>query len=646
MFAQSIKSIIAMDKANRVINQLEADYLIAQEQLEIANATLENQLQYADFAGAFHLLKLGKKGDVSPIRLCNFTAEIDREIIKTDGISTVRHFSITGRLANGEALPTIDVPAVDFDRLEWLSTKWGASTQIVVGSRFRDHVAAAIKERSAPEVVVLTQHTGWTQKDSELIYITASGGVGEHGLNANVASELQGSLADFCLPAPGTVSEFDLLGLLSLFSGLERSGIGLILLGAVMRSTLCHFMPATCSVYLQGTTGTYKSAIAGVLQGFWGEKFDGANLPANWSSTGNALEKIAFLAKDALLVTDDFVARGTRQEVAKMHSNAERLLRAQGNQAGRSRLTSKAELRNAFHPRGIVLATGEDLPNGHSLQARLVYVHIAQGSVDTDVLTKLQSRVRSGNIAQIMSSFIKWLAGEHKSKRLENFLTGFLDTDRHNIGKAGHARTQDNLANLLTGLRVFLDFCEDAAEISSKKLDVFMDAATDTAKVLLEQQAALNHEASDAQRFLELIRAAVSGGKAHLEDSSGGQPYNSFVLGWRTVDTGKYTRIEAMGARIGWVSGDTVYIDPHPCLSIVKTLASALDNHLGSSERAISKSLREAGLLTRCDKGRNTTKVSICGARRNVYAFKMQDIFDLDAQTSVISCLDSDDIPF
>ena len=69
--------------------------------------------------------------------------------------------------------------------------------------------------------------------------------------------------------------------------------------------------------------------------------------------------------------------------MARTYANAERLLRAQGNQAGRGQLTSKVELRNAFHPRGIVLATGEDIPNGLSLQALLVLIKVALGASET-----------------------------------------------------------------------------------------------------------------------------------------------------------------------------------------------------------------------------------------------------------------------
>lgn len=637
-----------MDNGTSIISQLQADSEAAQQAVELAEARLETQRQYADFGGALHLLKFGKNGQVTPMKLCNFTAEIVREVFKADGLTTARHFIVSGRMESGQPLREIQVLASEFDRLDWLPTEWGASPQIAVGSRYRDHVAAAIKERSDPELVQLFQHTGWVEFGDEPLYLTASGGIGAEGLNADAGCELQGPLADFSLPAPVDPRTLDLEGLLGAFRDVQKNGIGLVLLGGVMRATLCHFLPATFSIYMQGTTGTFKSAFSGVLQAFWGTKFDGAHLPANWSSTGNALEKTAYLAKDALLVVDDFVARGTRQEVARTHANAERLLRAQGNQAGRGRMSPSAELRIPYHPRGIVLATGEDVPNGQSLQARLVICNLARGAIDTSVLSGLQKRARDGVLAKVMASFVRWLAIEAKRNTLLEFLDMALEIDRENIGASGHTRTQDNLANLLMGLRVFLDFADDAGEISPQVTQAFMDIATDAARGLADLQAAIDREASDAQRFVELMRAAVSSGKAHIEGNRGGQPDNPRALGWREVDMGMKngTRAEAMGTRIGWVDGDALYIDPSAALGVVKALSSNLDNHLGSSERAIAKSLREAGLLIRCDKGRNTAKVSVLGARRSVYVFRMSDILDLDSSTANPIGYDLTDLPF
>ena len=635
-----------MDEKSFIITQLETEYSSAQKKVEIIRGALDAQKLYADFGGAFHLLKQGRNGDVTPVRLCNFTAEIEHEIVKNDGRASARYFRVSGRLAHGEALPEIDILASEFDRLDWLTSAWGSSAQIVVGTRHKDHVLAAIKERSEPKIEQINQHTGWVQLGDELIYLTGSGGIGVEGLRSDASCELQGSLSDFHLPEPTDPETLVLEELLHTFQDVHKENLGLILLGAAMRATLCHFEPAKFSIYLQGVTGTFKSALAGVLQAFWGSQFDGANLPANWSSTGNALEKIAFLAKDALLVTDDFVARGTRQEVARTHANAERLLRAQGNQSGRTRLNSKAELRNAFYPRGIVLATGEDLPNGHSLQARLVYLNISKGAINVEALSKLQKCAKNGMLAKTMASFIKWLAADAKSGTLHEFIQNGLECDRENIGRQGHARTQDNLANVLTGLRIFLEFCEEVGGISAETKEQFLDLAIAAATNLANLQATLDHEASEAQRYLDLIRTAISSGKAHIECCTGGTPSHARSLGWRNVHYATLGSPEPMGQQIGWIDNSHLYLEPGSSLSVVKSLSTALDNHLGSSERAISKCLKEAGLLVRSEKGRNTAKVSILGARRNVYVLNIEDVFDLDIHTDVPIEIDESEIPF
>ena len=76
-----------------------------------------------------------------------------------------------------------------------------------------------------------------------------------------------------------------------------------------------------------------------------------------------------------------------------------------------------------------------------------------------------------------------------------------------------------------------------------------------------------------------------------------GLPENSRDLGWREVDTGTVQRVEAMGSRVRWVNGETLYLSPGASLSTVKSVSSALKNHFRSSGRAISKSLRDAGLV-------------------------------------------------
>src|SRR5262249_35935312 len=104
--------------------------------------------------------------------------------------------------------------------------------------------------------------------------------------------------------------------------------ISLPLLAAVYRAP---FGNLDFSLFLAGPSGVFKSAIAALCQQHFGAAMDGRSLPANFASTGNALEWLAFYAKDALLVVDDFAPRA-RGGDGELQSIAERLFRAAGNQ--------------------------------------------------------------------------------------------------------------------------------------------------------------------------------------------------------------------------------------------------------------------------------------------------------------------------
>ena len=71
---------------------------------------------------------------------------------------------------------------------------------------------------------------------------------------------------------------------------------------------------------------------------------------------------LAFTAKDSLLVVDDFAPGGAMSDVARAHREAGRVIRAQGNQAGRARLRPDGTLRPTKPPRCTLLGTGEDSP--------------------------------------------------------------------------------------------------------------------------------------------------------------------------------------------------------------------------------------------------------------------------------------------
>ena len=61
-----------------------------------------------------------------------------------------------------------------------------------------------------------------------------------------------------------------------------------------------------------------KSALAALCQQHFGATMNGGSLPANFVSTGNALEWLAFYAKDALVVTTLHRAEGEPMRSCRM----------------------------------------------------------------------------------------------------------------------------------------------------------------------------------------------------------------------------------------------------------------------------------------------------------------------------------------
>ena len=95
-------------------------------------------------------------------------------------------------------------------------------------------------------------------------------------------------------------------------------------------------------------------------------------LPASFVATANALERLTFATKDALLVCDDYFPARNKREADSMGQTADRLLRGVGNGSGRPRMRHDTTLRPGPAPaRRDAGHGGNASPRGHSTNARL-----------------------------------------------------------------------------------------------------------------------------------------------------------------------------------------------------------------------------------------------------------------------------------
>src|SRR5262249_38265924 len=319
------------------------------------------------------------------------------------------------------------------------------------------------------------------------------------------------------------------------------------------------------SVFLAGPTGVFKSELAAIAQQHFGRGMDARHLPANWASTGNALEGIAFSAKDCLLTVDDFAPSGTSADVHRVHREAERLFRAQGNNQGRHRMSSDISLRAERPPRGLILSTGEDIPRGHSIRARLAVVEVSNGDIPGDALTEYQRAAGAGESAAAMAGYVQHLAADYSS--IQGRLAGERTALRDDFAAAGaHARTPGAFADLALGMRHFLEFAVSVGAIAPADRDELWSRARLAFVEVMGGQAEHLSTADPVDFYLRLLRAALASGRAHVSDRAGARPGECpESWGWRSREVGMardQSDWQPQGHRIGWLDAGSVYLEP------------------------------------------------------------------------------------
>jgi hypothetical protein len=273
-----------------------------------------------------------------------------------------------------------------------------------------------------------------------------------------------------------------------------------------------------CSVHLVGPTGQGKSEIAALIQQHWGAAMDARHLPASWLSTGNALEGIAFQAKDAILVVDDFCPAGVKADIARQHKDADRILRAQGNRSGRQRMRADSTLRPPKPPRGLILSTGEDTPRGQSLRARMLILDVAPGVMHWDTLTSCQVDAAAGVYTQALAGFVQWLAPRYGE--VAQGLPTELRAIRQQALQEGHRRTPDIVANLAVGMRYLLVYAQNCGALTLEECHTYWERTWQTLR--RAAQAQYEHQVSEepVERFRALLSAALTAAQAHVADAN------------------------------------------------------------------------------------------------------------------------------
>lgn len=598
-----------------------------------------------------------------PTPLTNFSARIVADVSRDDGVETSHVFTLEAEL--GGRRHRFDISSSKFNGLNWVTESLGARGIVYPGFGIREHARVAIQMLS-DDIVARTvfTHLGWRRVADRYVYLHAGGAIGpdacarrcarnpsshllraheephslgEEGGFAPIAPEapeievnMGPELARFTLPTPPSEARAVAATAASLrMLELAADEVIIPVFAATWQSVLG---PCDFSLHLSGASGTFKTELAAMCQQHFGPELDARNLLGSWSSTANSLEALAFIAKDALLVVDDFAPSGTPNDVARLHREAARLIRAQGNRSGRGRLRADSTPRPTRCPRGLILSTGEDSPGGHSIRARIGIVEIDNGAISQTVLTGCQRDAREGLYAEAMAAFLSWLAPRYGEIRLSQETAELRERACSEPGT--HRRTPAMVASLFLGIQYFTRFARDIGVFDETQAETFQSRSWDALGVFAAAQATHLQSADPAERFCALLASALASGRAHVADPHGQVPQwdgsndesTPASWGWRRVcmGSGNYARDEwrPQGDRVGWydATGGDLYLDIESSLRVAQAAAPSGTDGVTVSARTLVRRLKEKGCLRSTDTGRdkNTVQRQLQGQRRNV----------------------------
>ena len=559
--------------------------------------------------------------------LANFNAKIIKETIIIDGMNEKTVFTIEGS-SKKRKFKTIDVPADKFSSMSWITQNWGARAVVMPTANASTELRTAIQLASEDaEIEFIYQHTGWTEIDGKPAYLHCNGAITDGGNDESVKVEMPADLRHYSLPTvmtlPGDGDGQDCFwASVQLVNLADKSKIVPLLL-ATWRACIDD---ADFAVHCTGRSGSFKSEVTSLMQSHYGDGMDARNLPGSWNSTANALEALAYRAKNAIFVIDDFIPVGTSWQQKQYQGNADRIMRAQGNQQGRARLTDVSSLQQTMYPRGLVMSSGEDTPEGQSLRGRMMIVELSKGDVKPDKLTECQER--RSMLPRSLARFIRWLATDREEK-LKRFKASRIRWRDANRGR-GHARTPQMVGDLIAAAELYFEFGREFkwvdADDSKAWLSQFEESLVETAI----DQSRFIVESDPSDNFLKVLQAALMGKRAHLAAIDGGSPEEAAAMGWAEDRSGASYNYKPKGTRIGWVDVEKneIYLEHGIGYEELKKQSGG---QISVTASTLWKRLRESGVIIKTDEKRKRSTIRMVAEKttRTVVVIALDRVIEL-----------------
>jgi DNA primase catalytic core len=527
-------------------------------------------------------------GEIKSYPLCNFDARIVADVLHDDGEEIALHMAITGSLANGTALPEIDIKADEYEKMQWVVGQWGARAAIVARDQARGQLRHAIQVLSEEELEQrhVYTHTGWRVIDGKRVFLHAGGALGMDGIQTQLPHDLRG----YVLPADDAIDPVTAMRESIALLDVAPSHITYPLWASVYLAPLASIILPPFVIATEGESGSKKSSINALMLNHFGASFSEYNTPADWTGTANSLERLCFHAKDVPLLIDDLKPSISKHENQQMMAAVQRIYRAVGNRHGKSRLTGESEFKRTFLPRGVVMSTAERGVMGKSTVARGLTIYIENGDIN---LAKLTEGQRNRHVyGYAMVGFLRFMSENWDV--LERDLPDEVLDERSTNGDVGaHGRLPHAMATLYVAFDLAIQYSLEIGAIAKSEYERRVTECRKVLRQIAAEQSALVEEQDPALIFVQTLTTLLRQGKIKFVTKP--TPTDAHEAGYG-APVGEYN---------GWHDDQYLYVLPS-AYNFVCRYVSNEGWSFPSDEPTLRKELGRAGYIGAAQEGRNT----------------------------------------
>ena len=467
------------------------------------------------------------------------------------------------------------------------------------------------EERQKEELIYM--HTGWRNG----MYLMPNGYVDDTGFHTlgDVKVELPKSKAMFRryrLEEPlNKTDEKDLLevlkdDILRVFPYETTLPIFAHIMLAPLINLINSYSPYC--LWVRGTSGKMKTTYSALLCSFFGDFGRGEGFET-WRSTGNSLEKNGYYLKDCVYVIDDFKRIDVSDKVVTS------LIQNYGDRHGRGRLRADTTNQQTWYVRGLLLATGEDMPIGESSVLARMLIHPIKHEPNLDRLTKGQQYRKF--LPSLMVRFL-----QHIAKNLDYFTSEAAQDKLQDYVRrygAAHARVSGNV-----GLNHFA--WDVAAEVFGLQ-HLTAEYERGINSILANMNEATVSE-KPSTIFTESMRDILSS--------------NNFYLSKKEQDADiDLPEPDQHAQIIGFIDEDSVYLLSSMSLGEVNTLRKKIyDQTVKYSARAIYEQLEADNVLITFN-GKLTGVIRVKGSTHRVIRLRRGVVEDYESTNTKAKLTDN-----